>query len=305
MRSSAKLFLTAIYLAAAATQLSAQDNSVKDLLNRAQSGSDKRAVEDLIKKLKDAPPPDPAPAGTPAPAPASSASTSPSAPADAQRPVDAQAPAAGAVSVGGSGSPPPTATAAPVTAPSTGGVVGASTPLPAGTPASTPPLPAPAATPPTPVSAPALPSAPTLPTAKPAEDVTARAPDIAKQKNLPTVDLEVFFDYDSAAITPQATAVLQTLGRALADPELAGKKFIIAGHTDGRGLADYNLDLSQRRAEAVRLFVIEHYKIDAANLAARGFGKQKLKNARRPLAAENRRVQIINWTTEAAGGNFR
>jgi outer membrane protein OmpA-like peptidoglycan-associated protein len=46
------------------------------------------------------------------------------------------------------------------------------------------------------------------------------------------------------------------LGRALSDPRLAGNTFLIAGHSDGRGSADCNVDLSQKRAEAVRLYLI-------------------------------------------------
>ena len=132
-----------------------------------------------------------------------------------------------------------------------------------------------------------------------------RAPEIADKMNLPRADLEVFFNFDSAEVTAQAMELLQTLGQALADPRLAGSKFVIAGHTDGRGTVAYNLALSQRRAEAVRKFVIENFQIDPSNLVARGFGKQRLKNPRVPLADENRRVQIINWTSQAAAGFAR
>lgn len=133
----------------------------------------------------------------------------------------------------------------------------------------------------------------------------AKAPEIAKAMNLPSVDLEVYFDYDSADITSQAMTILGTLGQALADPQLKGGKFVIAGHTDGKGRADYNQVLSQRRADAVRKFLIDQFKIEPANLVARGFGKSRLKNPAEPLADENRRVQIINWTSQAARGNFR
>jgi outer membrane protein OmpA-like peptidoglycan-associated protein len=126
----------------------------------------------------------------------------------------------------------------------------------------------------------------------------AKAPDIAREKGLPTVDIEVLFGYDSAAITPAAAESLRTIGRALADARLAGGKYVIAGHTDARGNADYNLALSQRRAEAVRGFLIEQFKLPADALIARGFGESKLKNTRNPRSPENRRVQVINWSSE-------
>ncbi len=116
----------------------------------------------------------------------------------------------------------------------------------------------------------------------------------AERKELPSVDLEVFFDYKAAQITPQAASVLTTLGRALVDARLAGNAFLIAGHTDAKGSDDYNLALSERRAEAVRQFLIDNFKIAPDKLVAKGFGRQHLKNPKLPLAGENRRVQIVN-----------
>jgi outer membrane protein OmpA-like peptidoglycan-associated protein len=131
----------------------------------------------------------------------------------------------------------------------------------------------------------------------------AKAPEIAEKMGLPRADIEVYFDFNSAAISPQAMSTLTIMGQALTDPQLAGQRFIIGGHTDGKGRADFNLNLSRRRAEAVRKFVIEHYKIEPSRLIARGYGKAQPKNATMPLADENRRVQIINWTrmTTTAG----
>ena len=127
-----------------------------------------------------------------------------------------------------------------------------------------------------------------------------RAPEIAREKGLPTVDIEVFFSYDSSEITPTAAENLMNLGRALADPRLAGQRFVIAGHTDARGARAYNVALSDRRAQSVRMFLVEHFKLAPENLVARGFGEAQLKNRRNPLAPENRRVQVINWSAQTA-----
>ena len=122
----------------------------------------------------------------------------------------------------------------------------------------------------------------------------------------PSIDLEIFFDYNSAEITPRAAAALTPLGRALSDARLAGDAFLIAGHSDAKGGADYNLALSQKRAEAVRQYLIASFGIDGAKLVATGMGSKHLKNAKRPLAAENRRVQIVNLSKdEAAKGGQR
>jgi outer membrane protein OmpA-like peptidoglycan-associated protein len=132
-----------------------------------------------------------------------------------------------------------------------------------------------------------------------------RAPQIAREMGLPTVDIEVLFDYDSSEVTPGAAASLMTLGRALADPRLAGQRFVIAGHTDARGARAYNVSLSDRRAHSVRAFLIEQFKLAPDTLIARGFGEDQLKNPRNPRAAENRRVQIINWSAQTAAPRRR
>jgi outer membrane protein OmpA-like peptidoglycan-associated protein len=113
---------------------------------------------------------------------------------------------------------------------------------------------------------------------------------------LPTADLEVYFDFNSAAIAPAALAILKTLGEALSDGRLAGGTFIVGGHTDAKGEADYNQSLSQRRAAAVRDFLITNFPIPPAKLMAIGYGEEQLKAAEEPLAGVNRRVQVINWT---------
>lgn len=128
----------------------------------------------------------------------------------------------------------------------------------------------------------------------------AKAPEIAEKMNLPRTDIEVFFPFNSADITPEAMTTLTVMGQALSDPQLAGQRFLIGGHTDGKGRPDFNLNLSKRRADNVRKFIIEHYKIEPARLIARGYGKSRLKNAAMPSADENRRVQVINVTRMTA-----
>ncbi len=113
---------------------------------------------------------------------------------------------------------------------------------------------------------------------------------VAKQK--PSIDLEINFEYNSATISsvPQVTA----LGQALSSPDLKGSTFVLAGHTDAKGADSYNLGLSERRADAVKRFLTQKFRIDASNLVTVGYGKTKLKNSSDPYAGENRRVQIVN-----------
>jgi outer membrane protein OmpA-like peptidoglycan-associated protein len=110
----------------------------------------------------------------------------------------------------------------------------------------------------------------------------------------PKVDLDINFDYNSAALTPKAEPQLNNLGKALTSSELNGSVFLLGGHTDAKGSDDYNQGLSERRAETVKRFLAANYHIPAANLVSAGYGKKRLKNTNDPFAAENRRVEIVN-----------
>jgi outer membrane protein OmpA-like peptidoglycan-associated protein len=118
--------------------------------------------------------------------------------------------------------------------------------------------------------------------------------EVVKENDLPAIDLEVFFEFDSSAITPEALPILKKLGEALSDDRLKGSVYLVAGHTDAKGSAAYNLGLSDARAKSVREFLIEKFHLDPKQLVAVGFGEEQLKNSEDPLAAENRRVQVVN-----------
>lgn len=189
-----------------------------------------------------------------------------------------------------------------------GGARKAQPPSPAATPAPPAP-PAPIATPASPSAQPERPAAPIAPSGKPAPAAAnaqpptpAIKPDEAVKRaelnQAPSIDLEIFFAYKSAEITPEAAAALTPLGQALSDARLAGDAFLIAGHTDAKGSAEYNLALSQKRAEAVRQHLIANFRLDGGKLVAKGMGSQHLKIAGQPLAAANRRVQIVNLSKD-------
>jgi outer membrane protein OmpA-like peptidoglycan-associated protein len=118
-------------------------------------------------------------------------------------------------------------------------------------------------------------------------------------KDKPTIDVRINFEFDSDKIGPAAAEAVKEVGKALSNAQLTGNTFVIAGHTDGKGTDTYNQDLSERRAEAVKRYLVEIYKIPAGNLLAVGYGKTMLKNANNPFAAENRRVQLTNMTDKS------
>lgn len=123
-------------------------------------------------------------------------------------------------------------------------------------------------------------------------DERQKVSEIAKAK--PSIDLEVYFAYNSSAIAAKAEPDLNTLGKALTNPDLKGSVFLIAGHTDAKGGDQYNQALSERRAAAVKQFLKDKFNLADESLVTAGYGKEQLKNTGSPFAAENRRVQIVN-----------
>jgi outer membrane protein OmpA-like peptidoglycan-associated protein len=99
----------------------------------------------------------------------------------------------------------------------------------------------------------------------------------AKAGKLPSADVEVYFEYDKADVTPAAQKTLEPLGQALADPKLASNRFVLIGHTDAKGGDGYNQSLSERRAAAVRDHLIRTFAIAPDRLIAYGCGKSDLK----------------------------
>jgi outer membrane protein OmpA-like peptidoglycan-associated protein len=121
----------------------------------------------------------------------------------------------------------------------------------------------------------------------------------ALAKDKPNIDLEITFDYDSADISARSRPAVQALGKALSNPELKGSTFIVAGHTDATGGEAYNQELSERRADPIKRYLIEKYGIAGTDLVTVGYGKSKLKDPNVPTAEVNRRVQVVNMANKA------
>jgi len=105
------------------------------------------------------------------------------------------------------------------------------------------------------------------------------------------VTLNVQFDTNKAVVKPAYEKDIRDLADAMtAHPEL---KIMIEGHTDNVGALKYNMNLSQKRAEAVKNVLVKKYKIDPARLTAKGFGETKpiADNKTKAGRQENRRVE--------------
>jgi outer membrane protein OmpA-like peptidoglycan-associated protein len=106
-----------------------------------------------------------------------------------------------------------------------------------------------------------------------------------------SVNLNIPFEHNSSALQPQAEAQLKQLELALTSASLGKDRFVVAGHTDAKGSAQYNKQLSLKRAEAVKRFLVLK-GVAAGRLQAVGYGSDRLLVPDRPEDPSNRRVEI-------------
>jgi OmpA-OmpF porin, OOP family len=121
---------------------------------------------------------------------------------------------------------------------------------------------------------------------------SAASPSAAQAQ--PSASLNIKFAFNSAQLVPEAEKTLGELAKALKSQELGKASVSIVGHTDAKGSAAYNLKLSQRRAEAVKAYLVSHFGIAAGRLEAQGKGQADLLDPSNPMSEVNRRVEIIN-----------
>jgi len=103
----------------------------------------------------------------------------------------------------------------------------------------------------------------------------------------------ILFDTDRDVLKPESAPVIRLIAQALEkNPSL---KLLIEGHTDSVGDATHNLDLSKRRAEAVKAVLVAQFNVDASRLSTNGLGSTKPvdTNDTPQGRAQNRRVELV------------
>jgi outer membrane protein OmpA-like peptidoglycan-associated protein len=132
----------------------------------------------------------------------------------------------------------------------------------------------------------------TLFVVNPDGSITSANHDIALSPEDGKIRLLIFFDVDKAELRDISNPELDRAVRLL--KETPGMKAEIAGHTDSTGSAEHNKELSKRRAEAVRSYLIAK-GIHADRVIAEGYGSSQpvAPNASETGRAENRRVEFV------------
>jgi OmpA-OmpF porin, OOP family len=113
-------------------------------------------------------------------------------------------------------------------------------------------------------------------------------------QNLAQFTVEVEFDFNSAVIKPSSYRTVGAIADALHNPILLGYGFLVIGHTDSVGGREYNIGLSQRRAEAITAALVDPFGVNPAILQPVGLGEEQLRDPAHPTSGVNRRVQLIN-----------
>jgi outer membrane protein OmpA-like peptidoglycan-associated protein len=109
----------------------------------------------------------------------------------------------------------------------------------------------------------------------------------------------IYFETNSAVLLPESAASLREAGEALEKfPDL---RIEVEGHTDTRGTNAHNMRLSQGRAGTVRSWLLEHYRLNADNIVAKGYGEEQPETKERndEELLRNRRVVLTVKNPEA------
>jgi outer membrane protein OmpA-like peptidoglycan-associated protein len=124
----------------------------------------------------------------------------------------------------------------------------------------------------------------------------ARIPEpVAPAAAGPSVNIPINFNTGSTVVDPQTQPNVELLAHSLADPSLAGRQFIFVGHSDARGNDQFNVNLSQQRAQAISQLVTSLEPGLKGHIAVEGHGARepidsgKDENALRA----NRRLQVL------------
>jgi outer membrane protein OmpA-like peptidoglycan-associated protein len=98
---------------------------------------------------------------------------------------------------------------------------------------------------------------------------------LLKLDTKPNINVNINFEYNSTDVIPNSVASIDVLAEALGESSFDGKKITIIGHSDARGTNEYNLELSEKRAEYIVQALVEKQPKLAGRLNVVGLGETK------------------------------
>ena len=148
--------------------------------------------------------------------------------------------------------------------------------------------------PPAPVPAPETPTAEPTPPAAPAQIEQNKVIEIGKPRpeDVMCINIRIEFDFDKSFIRPIYHDDLKKVADCL--KQLPDNKATLEGYTDWTGGEKYNLKLSERRADAVKKYLVEKFGVDGAKLTTKGYGKTHFveSNKTKEGRQKNRRTEL-------------
>ena len=113
------------------------------------------------------------------------------------------------------------------------------------------------------------------------------APDVK-----PSTNLAINFAPGTAMFTTDGRTQADKVFLAINTPDLAKRRYLIAGHTDAAGNAELNRELSRRRAQALVDFLVDK-GMPRKSFRVRGYGYDRPLDGVSPTSPTNRRVEIV------------
>ncbi|MEY3218999.1 MAG: hypothetical protein RIT27_356 [Pseudomonadota bacterium] len=119
------------------------------------------------------------------------------------------------------------------------------------------------------------------------------APETPKLENWGAY-IDINFPFPAGKDEPSDVILLTQLGEALKSPPLKGKEILLQGYSDNRGNAEKNQDISQKRADYIKRYLVEHYGLDATSIQTEGKGENDPIASNKTVEgrAQNRRIRV-------------
>lgn len=111
-----------------------------------------------------------------------------------------------------------------------------------------------------------------------------------REKQPDLFGMMINFELDSTTILAESLPLLDSVGEMLTLERVKDHALVVEGHTDARGTNAHNQGLSERRALAIKKYLVDSFEVSAKRLVTVGQGESKLHDGSDPKNPLNRRV---------------